>query len=159
MKHSEETFDEVLQESNIHLNKAKELRSGIFWIISDYYDLSDYKILIFDIPCDSNGNPNNTHSIELNSKHGNTYNHKKLWESEVKNNNNHRPYNKKDYNYYPRGRVEISHNRATIYLNPHINISNFIDLIKEGFGLFIYNIPEIRVIADGSEHYQCFLDI
>ena len=113
---------------------------------------------MFDIPCDSNGNPDNSHSIELNSKSGNTYNHKKLWESEVKNNSKYRPYNKKDYNYYPRGRVEISHNRAVIYLNPHINKPNFIDAIKEGFGLFTCNIPEVRVNIDGSEHYKCFLD-
>jgi len=138
--------------------ETKQLCSGIFWILSDSHDFSDYELLIFDIPCDSNGNPNNTHSIALNSKSGNTYNHKKLWESEVKNNSKYRPYNKKDYDHYPRGRVEISNNRATIYLNPHINKANFIDLIKERFGLFPDNISEVRIIADGSEHYQCFLD-
>ena len=136
----------------------KKLSSGIFWLITDTYDLSDYKLLTFNIPCDSNGNPNNTHSIELNSKSGNTYNHRKLWESEVKNNNEHRPYNKKDYDYYPRGRVEISHNRATVYLNPRINKPNFIDEIKTEFGLYDIKINEVRIIADGSDHYQCYLD-
>ncbi|MCL2185833.1 MAG: hypothetical protein FWB86_08295 [Treponema sp.] len=138
--------------------EAKPLCSGIFWVISDYSDLSESKLLMFKIPCDSNGNPDNTHSIELNSKSGNTYNHKKLWESEVKNNNEHRPYNKKDYNYYPRGRVEISNNRVVIYLNPHINEPDFINLIKHEFGLSACNISEVRIIADGSEHYWCFLD-
>jgi len=140
------------------LNEVKQLCSGVFWILSDHFDLSDFKILLFDIPCDSKGNPNNTHSIKLNSKSGNTYNHKKLWEEEIKNNNKYRPYNKKDYNYYPRGRVEISNNRATIFLNPHINSRVFIDVIKQNFGLFFCNIPEIRVITDGSDHYKCFLN-
>ena len=142
-----------------HLAEARQLCSGIFWILSDCYDLSDYELLKFGIPCDSNGKPNNTHSIELNSKSGNFYNHKKLWESEVKNNNKYRPYNKKDYDYYPRGRVEISSNRATVFLNPHINEPKFINAIKNNFGLFPYNNPKTRIIADGSVHYQCFLDL
>ena len=135
-----------------------KLCAGIFWILSDYHDLSDYELLMFDIPCDSNGKPDNTHSIELNSKSGNTYNHKKLWDSEVKNNSKYRPFNKKDYDYYPRGRVEISNNRAIIYLNPHINEPQFINIIKQKFGLFPQNISEVRIITDGSDHYQCFLD-
>jgi len=43
-------------------------------------------------------------------------------------------------------------------LNPHINKPNFIDMIKKNFGLSPYNISEVRIIADGSEHYKCFLD-
>jgi len=136
----------------------KQLCSGIFWVLSDSFDLSEFELLVFDIPCDSDGKPNNTHAIELNSKSGNTYNHKKLWESEVKNNSKYRPFNKKNYDYYPRGRVEISNNRASIYLNPHINKANFLDLIKENFGLLPENISEVRIIVDGSVHYQCFLD-
>jgi hypothetical protein len=135
----------------------KQLCSGVFWILSDNNDLSNYKVLIFGIPCDTNGNPLNIHSIELNSKSGNTYNHKKLWEKEVKNNNEYRPYNKKEYNYYPRGRVEISHNRSVIFLNPNINKQEIIDELKSEFGL-IDNIPEIRIKNDGSIHYKCFLD-
>ena len=113
---------------------------------------------MFDIPCDPDGNPKNTHSVKLNSKSGNTYNHKKLWEEEIKSNPNHKPYNKKDYNYYPRGRVEISNNKATIYLNPNINKENIISKIKREFGLSTYNIQEVRVVIDGSAHYQCFID-
>jgi len=155
-KKTENLFEEVPKESKDQL-EVKQLCSGVFWILSENNDLSNYKLLVFPIPCDPNGNPLNIHSIELNSKSGNTYNHKKLWESEVKNNNEYRPYNKKDYDYYPRGRVEISHNRAVIYLNPNINKQNIIDEIIRGFGL-IDNIPEIQVKVDGSVHYQCFLD-
>jgi hypothetical protein len=135
---------------------VSHLCSGIFWIISDNYDLSDHKLLMFGIPCDSDGNPNNTHTIELNSKSGTTYNHKKLWEDEIKNNSEHRPYNKRDFDYYPRGRVQISHNRVDIYLNSHLNQPRFIEEINQKFGLF--KIPEVRIITDGSDHYQCFLD-
>jgi len=152
------TVEEFLKESNLQLREAKQLHSGIFWILSDYNDLSDYKFLMFDVPCDQNGNLEGSPSIELNSKKGNSYNHKKLWESTVKNNNEHKPYNKKDYNYYPRGRVEVSNNKATIFLNSNLNEERFIDKIKEEFGLFPFNISEVRVVIDGSEHYQCFLD-
>jgi len=151
-------FEEVLWKSQEYLTEAKQLCSGIFWVISDNYDLSDHKLLIFDIPCDKDGNPDNTHSIELNAKKGKTYNHQKLWEEIIKNNPEHRPYNKKNYNYYPRGRVEISNNKAVIYLNPNINEDRFLDEIKIKFGLSEYYISEVRVITDGSEHYQCFLD-
>jgi len=134
----------------------KHLCSGIFWILSDNNDLSEFILLMFDIPCDSNGVPNNTHSVELNSKSGNSYNHKRIWDSEIKNKSG--PYNKKEYNYYPRGRVEISNNKAVIYLNPHINKPVFIDSIKKEFGLSACNISEVRVKVDGSKHYKCFLD-
>ena len=145
------------KESKITIMK-NQLCSGIFWILSDHYDLNVFKFLMFNIPCDSNGNPIITPSIKLNSKGGNTYNHKKIWEEEIKNNSEYRPYNKKDYDYYPRGRVEISNNRATIFLNPHISSSDFIELIKLNFGLLPDNISDIRIITDGSTHYQCFLD-
>ena len=136
----------------------KQLCSGIFWVLSEYNDLSDHKLLMFSIPCDPDRTPLNTQSIELNSKSGTTYNHKKIWESEVKNNNEYKPYNRKDYDYYPRGRVEISHNRAVIYLNPHINKPDFVNEIKREFGLSSDNIPDVRVKNDGSDHYRCFLD-
>ena len=52
----------------------KPLSSGVFWIICDDNDLNNYNFLMFNIPCDVNGNPNNTHTIKLNSKSGKTYN-------------------------------------------------------------------------------------
>ena len=141
-----------------NINETKELCSGIFWIISDYSDLSDYKLLMFDIPCDVFGNNIGTPAVALNSKSGGTYNHKKLWESEIKNNSAHKPYNKKDFDYYPRGRVEISNNRATIYLNSNINQTFIIDEIMGQFGLSQRNISSVRVVVDNSAHYQCFID-
>ena len=140
------------------IEETRKLCSGVFWVISDNNDLLDHKLLPFEIPCDSNGNPVGSNIIELNSKSGRTYNHKKLWENEVKGNSAHKPYNRKTYDYYPRGRVEVSNNRATIYLNPYINQPEFIAEIKQKFGLNEHDISEVRVINDNSVHYQCFLD-
>jgi len=140
------------------LKKFKVLSKGIFWILTDNYNLIDYKFLIFSIPCDRYGNPVNTHFVNLNAKSNTTFNHKKTWESEVKNNNKYRPHNKKEYDYYPRGRVEISNGKATIFLNPSINTPEFISLIIQEFGIITCDIKTINVISDGSKHYQCFVD-
>jgi hypothetical protein len=140
------------------ITEAKELCSGIFWIISDDSDLNDYKLLMFEIPCDMYGNNFGKHKIELNAKSGGTYNHKRLWASEIKNNSLHKPYNRKDFDHYPRGRVEIANNKATIYLNPNINKPSIIREIKQRFGLIPHNIANVRVVVDNSAHYQCFID-
>jgi len=95
--------------------------------------------------------------IALNAKSGNTYNHKKLWEDEIQTNPAYKPYNKKPYDHYPRGRVDISNNRVTIYLNPYINRDIIIAEIKQRFGLNTQNIPKVRVIVDNSEHYKCYI--
>lgn len=140
------------------VNDNITLSSGIFWIFADDPNLTNYEFIIFNIPCDPDGTPNNTHSIELNSKKGNSYNHKLIWNNVVKNDNSYKPYNKKDFDYYPRGRVEISRNKATIFLNPNINKPEIIDRIKTEFGLTDHNICEVRIVVDGSEHYRCYLE-
>ena len=148
IKYAEDIFEET-----------KQLCCGVFWVITDNDDLSDSQLLVFDIPCNPDGSlENKSLPIELNSKKGNSYNHKKLWDAEIKNNSKHKPYNKKDFDYYPRGRVEISHNKATIFLNPNININSIVQKIKQMFGLSTSNIPMVKIIADGSTHYQCWTD-
>jgi hypothetical protein len=83
------------------------------------------------------------------AKSGNTYNHKKLWQY-VK----PKQCNNKSYNYYPRGRVDISNKgEIIIYLNPVIDDS-FILQIKSDFGL----TGDIKLRYDCSEHYKCYLD-
>lgn len=61
------------------------------------------------------------------------------------------------YNYYPRGRVEIGKNRATVYLNPVLNESKATEHIYREFGFDSGNIP-VRIIADGSVHYEYLID-
>jgi hypothetical protein len=140
------------------ITEARELCSGIFWVITEDSDISEYKLLMFDIPCDIYGVPSGGHVVPLNSKSGGTYNHKKLWDGSIKNNPAHKLYNKKTFDYYPRGRVEIANDRAIIYLNPNINIPTVISEIKSKFGLSRQNISDVRVSADNSAHYQCWLD-
>jgi len=148
-----------MSEKYEHKLENNQLSSGIFWIITENINLSELKIIFFPVKCDFNGNPIDIQNIELNSKNKKTYNHKLTWNDHVKNNNEHKPYNKKEYNYYPRGRVEISNNHAVIFLNPHINDQKIIDKLITLFGLFNDNISKIDVKSDGSEHYKCFIDL
>ena len=139
------------------VTEAKELSSGIFWIITEDPGISYYELLMFDIPCDSEGNTTEN-MTKLNSKNGLTYNHKRIWDEVVKGSNIYKSFNRKEYNYYPRGRIDIANNKATIYLNPNINRDDIIEEIKREFGLSEYNISKVRVITDNSFHYRCFID-
>ena len=138
--------------------EKRELCSGIFWVISDSTDLHDYKLIVFNIPCDINGNIIGVPVIPLNAKSGLTYNHKKLWEDVIQRNSEYKPYNKKSYDYYPRGRVDVANNQANVYLNPHINRVDIRTEIKFKFGINANNISKVRFAPDGSAHYECWLD-
>lgn len=112
--------------------KKQEMSRGVFWIIDD-------ELLAF---------PFTDEYSEGIAKSGNTYNHKKLW-NEIKPRGCNKPYN-----YYPRGRVEITNKgKPVIYMNPNID-NDFIQLIKTEFGL--RETPTIRY--DNSQHYKCYLD-
>ena len=141
-----------------HMCEYSQLSAGIFWVITDSSDITDYKLLAFTIPCDADGNIIGDTEHPLKAKSGGTYNHKRLWEDDIKNNPTHKPYNKREFWHYPRGRVEIANNRATIYLNPNIMVDGIIDEIKRKFGLNLRTVSEVRVLADGSAHYKCFID-
>ena len=134
------------------VNEDTQLYKGIFWI-TDLDNISNNK-LYFQIPCDLDGNPLNN-NLDLNSKNHDTYNHERTWKQLSSKETHNKPYN-----YYPRGRVEITgHGHAAIYLNPNINTTEVIDWIKRVFNLNIYNnISKVKVISDGSEHYKCYLD-
>ena len=107
-------------------------KKGVFWVIGG-------ELLAF--PFDG------TYS-EGTSKSGDTYNHKKLWESVCPKGCN------KPYNYFPRGRVEITRlKKVIIYMSPHIS-PNFLPEIQRKFD--IDDMP--RIIFDRSQHYRCWLD-
>ena len=111
---------------------AKEPCRGVFWVIND-------ELLAFPFYGDA---------AEGIAKSGNTYNHKKLWDSIRPSGIN------KPYNYYPRGRVDIDNKgRSVIYMNPNVP-DNLLPDIKTEFG--IRNDPIIRY--DYSDHYKCYLD-
>ena len=113
-------------------SNATKMSRGVFWIINDEF-------LAF---------PFTDEYSEGIAKSGNTYNHKKLW-NEIKPKGCNKPYN-----YYPRGRVEISNKgKPIIYMDPNVDDS-FIPLIRTEFGL--RESPTIRY--DTSQHYKCYLD-
>lgn len=114
-------------------NENKQpLSRGVFWII-------DGKLFAFpyseDYSCGR-------------AKSGVTYNHEKLWKAV------NPKSSKVPYNYYPRGRVEITNRgKAIIYTSPHVDKYD-IDAIKVEFGIE----DEPKICYDYSEHYKCYLD-
>ena len=112
---------------------AKEMSRGVFWVIGD-------RLLSF---------PFYGGSCEGMATSGNTYNHKKLWPHVKPKGSADKPYN-----YYPRGRVDITNKgKPVIYLNPTIE-ETFIPQIKVDFGL--REEPLIRY--DHSNHYLCHFE-
>ncbi|MCL1998049.1 MAG: hypothetical protein FWG65_04695 [Turicibacter sp.] len=96
------------------------------------------------------------HKTPLNSKNGKSYNHEKLWATEIKNNPAYRPYNKKGFDFYPCRRVQIANDKAAIYLNPNLATDTIIAKIIQIFGLS--QISKIKIIKYFSDHYRCCLD-
>lgn len=108
------------------------MKKGVFWIIDD--ELHSY--------------PFNDTQTDGIAKSGDTYNHKKLWEFVKPKGCN------KSYNYYQRGRVEITNKgKPVIYMNPNID-SDYIDGIKKDFEI----LADVCVRYDYSDHYKCYLD-
>lgn len=125
------------------LNEDSELYRGIFWIKDVDNPTNE---LFFKIPTNEYGNSDGNY----NSKNGNTYNHKLTWKD---------LHHNKPFNYYPRGRVEIRNGVARIFINPNLNTTEIINLIKKEFNLNIHNgIKSVKVFIDNSEHYKCYLD-
>lgn len=82
------------------------------------------------------------------TKSGNSYNHKKLWEH-IRSQGCNKPFD-----YYPRGRVEISSKgKAIVYMSPHIG-KEYTAQVCAAFELD----DEPVVKFDHSEHYHCYLD-
>ena len=143
----------LLENSNKQtLNEDSQLYKGVFWIVeSDMVEKN--RKYCFTIPSDTDGNPTSD-DLDLNAKSGKTYNHERLWNSLPA-----RMRYGRDYKFYPRGRVEISNGKATVYLNPHINTEDVQEFIKSEFNLTDRNgIKKVVFFSDGSEHYKCYLD-
>lgn len=114
------------------LGMSKEMSRGVFWVI-------DGELLAFPYVSGTLGGV---------AKSGNTYNHKRLWD-DVKPRGCNKPYN-----YYPRGRVDITNKGIPIiYINPNID-EDIIKQVRTEFGLRAD--PIVR--EDWSEHYKCYMD-
>ena len=118
----------------------KLLQKGIFWY------LSQKKFIIVSVSCDENGKAEN--QAVFSSKFGDNFNHKAEWAKLSKRVTERRPYN-----YYPRGRVEIYDKSIKIFLNTDINRKEIIEEIIKRFDLGDAK-KEIKVINDGSSHYR-----
>lgn len=81
------------------------------------------------------------------ARSGVTYNHQKLWGLV-------RGACRRPYNYYPRGRVDVSNKgQPVIYMSPHVPLS-LLPEIQAAFA--ITTEPLLRY--DNSRHYRCYLD-
>lgn len=133
------------------LKESSELYKGIFWIV-DLSNIENNKNYCFQIPCNSDGEVYSTDG--LTAKSGTTHNHEKYWNMLSSKLTHNKPFD-----YFPRGRVEISNGKATIYLNPNINDEYIRNFIIKQYNLNSYNgINRIRFISDFSNHYKCYLD-
>lgn len=146
-------YSEFFNELNeIYLKESSELYSGVFWI-TDIDNVEKNKNYCFQIPTLPSGDVNND-GLDLNAKSGVTYNHEKLW-SQLPSTLTHN----KPFNYYPRGRVQISNGKAIVYLNPNINTEEIQTFIKDEYNLTERNgIRKVVFNSDGSSHYRCYLD-
>lgn len=112
---------------------SKRPSKGVFWLID-----GEILAIPFDIGKYKDGI----------SKSGDSYVHQKIW-MEVRPRKCRYPYN-----YYPRGRVEItSKGKCIIYMNPNIG-EKYIEEIMEKFGL----VSVQKIIYDNSSHYRAYSD-
>ena len=108
------------------------MQKGVFWLIDGN---------IYCFPFDGSIN-------DGVAKSGDTYHHKKLWK------HLHLCRHNRDFDYYPRGRVEINKKgKVIIYMSPHIG-NAYIPDICNGFGIE----DDVIIRYDYSRHYHCYLD-
>ena len=78
--------------------------------------------------------------------------HKDAWAQLAKSSD--KRFRQFEYNHYPRGRVVVRNDEATIFLNQHIANDDVISAVIKTFRL---TTP--RIHAEGGEHYKCYIDL
>ncbi len=140
----------IKRENRSAYEMAKELSRGIFWVLAETEnEIIDKNIFTIQTYCDIDGNSSDIGLNHFSSRNGLSYNHKETWTTLPKSVTKGKPFD-----YYPRGRVEISNNKAIIWMNG--NILNLAEEIKRLYGLS--NLSNVIVKEDGSEHYKCHFD-
>ena len=81
----------------------------------------------------------------------NVINHKDAWAVYIQ--PSKKCFRQVAYNFYPRGRVVIRNDRATVFLNQHIASEQVVQKVCDAFSL-----TEPKIHAEGGHHYQCFMD-
>lgn len=74
-------------------------------------------------------------------------NHRRFWETLPRSLTHGVPYN-----YYPRGRVELRHGKAVVYLHPTLCTPEIFARIRQAFSL--PDEMQVSFKADGSRHYR-----
>ena len=118
------------------------MHRGIFWI-KNLDNLEENKPFLLRIKTNQEGDAL-SFDLSPNSKDGNNYVHRYAWLMLPKNLTKNKPFD-----YYPRGRVEIKHKEALLYINPILNEERIINYLKQEFCL-----AEVKVILDFHEHYK-----
>ncbi|MCI8332320.1 MAG: hypothetical protein HFE78_05805 [Clostridiales bacterium] len=112
---------------------------------------NEWELLCVKVCCDPFGNP--IEQATFSSKSGDNFNHQAEW-----NNLSKKQTNGKQFNYYPRGRVELKNGKAVVYLNPALNTHDVKIQITEKFGLTKQNgILSVAFKSDGSRHYESLI--
>ena len=101
-------------------------KRGLFWYV-------DGKLLCFPVSDDE---------VDVVGN-----NHKRFWETLPRSLTGGMPYN-----YYPRGRVELRHGKAVVYLHPTLCTLEMDTRIRQAFSL--PDEMQVSFKADGSRHYR-----
>lgn len=128
------------------------MSKGIFWFLCSVDQEGELiftgEILSLPVRCGEDGNP--VVPVSFNSKNGCSNTHKASWRTVAA---GRKDLRRIPWNYFPRGRVEISRGRALVFLNPRIlGCGNYLELIEETFGIACL---DVKVKIDNSAHYQC----
>ena len=128
------------------------MSKGIFWFICFWGEDGELsftgEIISLPVPWDWDGNL--APGISFNSKSGLSNTHKNSWKDLVAKRKDLRRF---PWNYFPRGRVQISRGRAFVFMNPIIQeCEDYMLRIQQKF-----HIEEMDVVIkiDNSAHYQC----
>ncbi|GHV41837.1 hypothetical protein FACS189490_09540 [Clostridia bacterium] len=131
--------------------EAFELYRGIFWVIGQ----NDDRLLLSKVLCDASGEP--LEHADFDSKHGDSFNHRKSWQRAAKNTS--REIRRGPWNYFPRGRVEIKNGAAIVYHNPILSeIAEFEEAVINEFKL-LGSETSIRFEPDFSQHYASNVEV
>ena len=136
-----------LERKELRKEKEKPMNRGLFWCTDRKTDPPAFITVHISGAEDHSAQTNVTRFVSTSADH---LNHRAEWSKLPKS-----VTGGEAFNYYPRGRVEIQNHIARIFLNPVLCEDLIVSRIKDIFGLM--NDPEIRtirVIADGSIHYQ-----
>ena len=117
---------------------------GIFWVKGG-------ELITVKVMCDAAGDP--LEPCGFSSKSGENFNHRAEWKKLPRNvTGGHQ------FDYYPRGRVEISRGRISVFLNPVLCTDVMKEKILASFALIPPDCPlSARFIPDGSAHYRSIL--